>query len=676
MQAPLILWGMTQVSTHSAPEQGDNRDLAAGRLAWYANRLRGMSAAEIAHRLVEQFKRGSAGRRSYGWSAFETGDGPVPRLPAQISSDIRGQKSLLADWRRGADATTYGHITLLGKTWPKSNAPGFWHLDPGSGRSWPQGDYCFRIHHRGMPGLGDVKYVWELNRLQHLPCIAALGAVEGSPAAGAHCLAQIESWIDANPPFKGVNWISGIELALRAISILTVLAFVEDGAIGPDLRAKIRACLSAHAYWLHRYPSKFSSANNHLIAEAAGLFAIGTLAPDLCYARRYAARGRALLIEEVERQIHDDGVGAEQTPTYTAFTLELYLLCIHLADRAGRPFPSEVTDRLALAGEHLRWITDAGANQPRIGDDDEGAVFRSQPGRESHYTSSVLGCLSALLDRPDLAPPENTPHLRNILLGAPAQAIPAPEGIRSFDTGGYTVVRRNIAGRDALLVLDHGPLGHLSIAAHGHADALALWLHLDDQPVLVDAGTYLYHSGGEWRDHFRGTAAHNTLSIAGTDSSTISGPFNWSHKADAWRTENGLPGQICRISAAHNGYKPGFGTTHHREVTIDGGRIAVTDWLEGGDFNEEQVELGFLFHPALDVEILRGTAIISRDGTKLVEILPNPFLELSVHRAETAPPRGWYSASFGNREPACQVRLRPKAPGRRRWTTEFLVSAP
>ena len=330
---------MTQVSTHSAPERGDYQNRAVGRFAWYANRLRGMSAAEIVHRLVEQVKRGSAGRRRFGWSAFDVGDGPVPRLPVQLPSDIRAQTSLLADWRHGADTTTHDRLKFLGKTWPNGTAADLWHLDPGSGRSWPQDDYCFKIHHRGMPGLDDVKYVWELNRLQHLPFIAALGAVEGSPAAGAHCLAQLESWIDANPPFKGVNWISGIELALRAISILTVLAFVTDAAISPGLRAKIRACLSAHAYWLHRNPSKFSSANNHLIAEAAGLFAIGTLAPDLRHARRYAARGRALLTEEVERQFHDDGVGAEQSPTYTAFTLELYLLCLRLADHAGRPFP-------------------------------------------------------------------------------------------------------------------------------------------------------------------------------------------------------------------------------------------------------------------------------------------------------------------------------------------------
>ena len=89
-------------------------------------------------------------------------------------------------------------------------------------------------------------------------------------------------------------------------------------------------------------------------------------------------------------------------------------------------------------------------------------------------------------------------------------------------------------GEDGLRVLmDHGPLGYLSIAAHGNADANALSAWIGDRPLFTDPGTYLYHSGGIWRDWFRGTPSHSTLNIAGADQSVISGPFNWSHKARA-----------------------------------------------------------------------------------------------------------------------------------------------
>ena len=104
------------------------------------------------------------------------------------------------------------------------------------------------------------------------------------------------------------------------------------------------------------------------------------------------------------------------------------------------------------------------------------------------------------------------------------------------------------------LAFDHGPLGFLSIAAHGHADALALWLHLDGEPVLVDSGTYLYSGGGAIREALRATASHNALTIDGASQSATAGPFNWRDKGpDA----AGAPGRAARwsISASHDGYR-------------------------------------------------------------------------------------------------------------------------
>ena len=479
--------------------------------------------------------------------------------------------------------------------------------------------YCFDIDYRSERRLGDVKYVWEFNRLQFLQPVAALAAYDRDDSLADFCLAEIESWIDANPPFLGVNWASGIELALRTVSILLVLGLIGTERVQPALRRKIRACLAAHAYWLARYPSRHSSANNHLVAEAGALFLLGTLAPELGIARE-AEAARALLIEQVERQIHEDGVGAEQSPTYTAFTLEWYLLCLHVAERAGRPFPAGVTRRLAAAGKFLRSITDEGGHVPRIGDDDEGRVIATAPAREADYVSSVLGCLAASLDRADLAPPVVRTALRNLYLGLPAPCRAVPDGAALFAEGGYSVFRRTISGRKTLMVMDHGPLGHLSIAAHGHADALALWLHIGDQPVLVDAGTYLYHSGGAWRDRLRGTPLHNTLNLDERDSSRIAGPFNWGRRATAsllaWKDTK----QEAYARARHDGYRASHGLLHERQLIAHERGFTVRDALIAGA-NEPSsadqlpfVEIAFLVHPDLDVRVCGRSAVILRAG--------------------------------------------------------------
>ncbi|MBX6322663.1 MAG: heparinase, partial [Rhodospirillaceae bacterium] len=236
---------------------------ALDRLRWYRNRLAAMSAAEVAHRIVEQGKR--------TWSRYHRphfpDDAPdgFPGLPG-LSEALRREPlpaALLDDWREVAARARAGRFRFLGRDWPEGGAAPAWHLDPVTRRSWPADRYCFAIAHRHAADLGDVKYVWELNRLQYLQPVAALAAAEGDAASAALVARHVQSWIDANPPFLGVAWSSGIELALRVVSLLVVGALVPE-AFSAEQKCKLWRALAAHGYWLMRYPSRFSSANNHV----------------------------------------------------------------------------------------------------------------------------------------------------------------------------------------------------------------------------------------------------------------------------------------------------------------------------------------------------------------------------------------------------------------------------
>ncbi len=648
------------------------------QLAWYYHRLRAMNGAEVAHRVGEAVKRRVSRFNRSGWAAFDMGDGDVPYLSPREALMERLAPELTAEWRAAAETAQQGDVELLGQTWPAERDLSRWHVDPVTGGSWPARAYCFDIPYRRERKLGDVKYVWELNRLQFLQPIAALAGYEQDDAHAAFCLAEIESWMDANPPFRGVNWASGIELALRIVSLLVVVGLVGAQRVPPKQRRKIRACLNAHAYWLARYPSRHSSANNHLIAEAGALFLLGTLWPELGIAQR-AADARAVLIEQAGRQFHDDGVGAEQSPTYTAFVLEWYLLAAEVAARAGDPFPKGVTKRLGEAGLFLRWIMDEGSNTPRIGDDDEGRVIATAPHAGGGYVASVVGCVASSLARPNLAPPRVSPCLRNLYLGLPRPCASGPKGAKTFSNGGYSVLRRRIAGRKTMMVMDHGPLGHLSIAAHGHADALSLWLHLDDQPVLVDAGTYLYHSGGPWRDRFRETSLHNTLCADGQSSSRVAGPFNWSRKASCERIAWNSTPEETSVHGRHDGYLLSHGFLHERRLVAQEDGFMVLDALVGegpAGHLPPEAEIGFLVHPALSVTIEGATATIARDGEVLLRICGHGALGLALYEGAEEPARGWYSGRFGTKQPAPQLVFKSLDPNCRRFELALEVVAP
>ncbi|OKO87295.1 hypothetical protein AC629_14505 [Bradyrhizobium sp. NAS80.1] len=434
-------------------------------------------------------------------------------------------------------------------------------------------------------------------------------------AAGAYGSVPdiIESWMQANPPFEGINWTNGIEAASRVASLLVVLALV-DTKLRRRLDPLARRFLSAHVYWIARYPSLHSSANNHRVAELAALFLAGTCAPGLPGAKRYLADGRRDLEQAVLDLFHPDGVGAEQSPTYAAYSLEWFALASLAADKRGTPFSATFHSRLHAAASHLRWMMDDGGRLPRIGDDDEGRVLASCLQREDRYVASVVALLARWLGDPTLQPPASDPHLRDRLPLRRANASATVRAecrlaedpgtsttqIKAFGQGGYTIARTGTPHGSLVTVFDHGPLGFGPIAAHGHADALAIWLHWGDEPILIDAGTYLYHSGGVDRDLFRGTGVHNTLEVEGADQSVIAGPFNWSSHARALvieRTASGLIGE-------HDGYFRRFGVIHRRALFFERNMLVIEDRLVGRPSKTPlRWSIGFLLAPHVAIRI-------------------------------------------------------------------------
>src|SRR5690606_32758000 len=98
-------------------------------------------------------------------------------------------------------------------------------------------------------------------------------------------------------------------------------------------------------------------------------------------------------------------------------------------------------------------------------------------------------------------------------------ARPAPPRL-TFPAGGHYLLGSDFdTAREVRIAIDCAPLGYLSIAAHGHADALAFTLSVAGHELLIDPGTYAYHTQKTWRDYFRGTLAHNTVRIDGEDQS-------------------------------------------------------------------------------------------------------------------------------------------------------------
>jgi hypothetical protein len=628
-----------------------------GRAAWYRDRLAAMSAAEIVHRVVEAATKQTARRHNGGWDAIVP-FGPLAVIPGIRSRIVASSSDLSALVASEADNVRAGSFCLLGARWPKPPLmppdARFWRIDPEDGGPFPQWDaYTFDISFRHGINTREMKRVWELNRLQFLVPLAA-DAVLKNHNESVLLTGMIGSWMAGNPPFRGPSWVSGIEVALRIISVALALSITGIDCLDSITRRASLRFLFAHVDWLRRFPSLHSSANNHRIAELAGLIVGSIMAPGFPGAVALRESSWRALLAEIDQQIHPDGVGAEQSPGYTAFSIELFLLAATALGRE-RGLPVTTVERLSAWSEHSLWLMDTDAKVPSIGDFDDCRAIATTQAPEPKYVASVVAAVSGCLGRPDLAPPAKDPGIRDVIL-ASAKTSPAQRvGIRSFTSGGFSVFR-SVHKDPVVLTFDHGPIGYLSIAAHGHADTLSIWLSVGNQPVIVDAGTYLYHSNRNVRDLFRDTAVHNTLSLDGVGSSRPSGPFNWASKAKASLISSERT-PVSRVVGEHDGYVAQYGVRHRRTVEFDdASRFTIIDELVGAP-TDRSVTVSLLLDPACQstVDPDRSGILVTHNDRQLIRIASVGPLRARVVRGDEETGLGWLSPSFGVRVPTNQI---------------------
>ncbi len=97
--------------------------------------------------------------------------------------------------------------------------------------------------------------------------------------------------------------------------------------------------------WTDR--SRFSSANNHLVGELAGLAVGALLLPELAGSSRRLRCALDGLAREADLQVLPDGAGAEQALAYQLFTGDLLLVVAALLRLDGRMVPPAITAALA-----------------------------------------------------------------------------------------------------------------------------------------------------------------------------------------------------------------------------------------------------------------------------------------------------------------------------------------
>jgi len=220
-----------------------------------------------------------------------------------------------------------------------------------------------------------------------------------------------------------------------------------------------------------------------------------------------------------------------------------------------------------------------------------------------------------------------------------------------FPDGGYAVMRSGWSPHDHQMIFDVGPLGCPISGGHGHADLLAIQCSAFGKRFLIDAGTYGYTAEPEWRDFFRGTAAHSTVMIDGTGQAQPAGPFAWRSRPAARLRDWVTSEQFDFADAGHDAYSGLPDPVRHRRRVLF---VKPRYWIVVDDLDgraEHLVELRFQFAPMMvtvDPALWARAHAHGRHDLRVRPFASVP-LEAEVREGEQAPIRGWVSPVYGRR---------------------------
>jgi hypothetical protein len=329
-----------------------------------------------------------------------------------------------------------------------------------------------------------------------------------------------------------------------------------------------------------------------------------------------------------------------------------------LTQRDEEP-PQAIAAAISRSSAYLAAVVGQHDPDPRYGDNDEGFALRlgSEPLRTVREHLGIVapfgwGTVGADSSRDSLTAQwylEAAQSLRARVFPADAGHVPTKPGSHFAADGGLVVLR----GGRRRITIDVGPLGYLSIAAHGHADALAMTLSYDGQELIDDPGTGSYYGHPQSRSVMRGTSAHATVTVDGQDQSLAGGAFLWLKHAHT--KVRGVDLSAGVVDAEHDGYTRLKGQIVHRRWLVappEDRAILVVDLISGDGSHE--VRTTWPLHPELDVRQVEGGHTVYRDDSQLLQIL-YAGTATTTHdevRADNARNLGWWSQRLESRTPA------------------------
>lgn len=528
---------------------------------------------------------------------------------------------------------------------------------------------------------GDIKMTWEPARFGWAYTLARAFYICKDSKYAIAFWRLTASFLEANPPYKGPQWMSGQEAALRLMGLtFAAQVFASAEITVPKQIAALGKVIAVHARRI--VPTLVyarSQNNNHLLSEAAGLITAALVLPHHPQASRWLWLGWKWFNQGLETQINDEGVYIQHSTNYQRLMLQLALWVNLISQHQtkvekpgdGKIEGSKISDanvkRLNDATFWLMSLVDKQSGHcPNLGPNDGAYIQPLSLCSIDDYRPVMQA--SAMIFGGIVLPVfgNGAWDEMSVWYGAKAPELEKPKPEGKIKEGGAPHVLRNPVSES---------WGYLRIANYqnrpGHADQLHFDLWRQGINIVQDAGTFSYNHPSPWDNTLAKSDVHNTITVNGMDQMTRAGKFLWLDWAQAKvvkiaQEENG---EFWQISAEHDGYRH-LGVIHRRSVSAQtDGSWLIEDKLTPS-YTTKNLEVRFslrlhwLFCSAPWEWENGSLTLFTKKGICTVEIhadLPISQYqiirggELLVGQGDFSPTCGWASPTYGKKEPAISL---------------------
>ena len=461
----------------------------------------------------------------------------------------------------------------------------------------------------------------------------------------------IDDWTKSNPVGIGVGWHS-YPVSRRIVNWLQAGSLASDAFNwdGGGFRKLWTQSLFQQARYLEDH-LEVDLSGNHLLANGKALFFAGVFwgnAVGACWREK----GLLLLWDGLKEQILEDGGQYERSPMYQAIVLQDYLEVIHLLHVEGQQTPTWVRDKLILVANALFSM---------LHPDGGISLFADAAFGIAYEPLDILAAAEHLLEVPGRwsgTAPGPFSSIVQVPSGPAASASNSCACQSSLAATGYFSLCNGQEGDK--LIVDGKPMGPDHLPAHGHCSLFSFELSIARERFIVDSGVQEYEAG-PWRDFWRSTRAHNTVSVDGAEQSEIWASFRVGQRTRLLGYTYSQQNSSAIFVGLHSGFAGQRQFTPHRRfiAALPNRRWVVVDEVFGT--GNHTIQSFIHFAPGTECQV-ENQFVIVRSPSR--EMRLSPMLEnmgsgagVKWIQGQTEPVQGWYAPEFGTAFPNPVVEL-------------------